>query len=311
MQVRQATLDDTQAISALFCARIEKWQRLNAQQQVEDVPYSSLTIYERWLHGGVWLSIETGAVWLSHLLRGAGTPLVLVNERDIIGYAELYEGSEPAPCENHFYLAHFLTATGAPDHAADTLMNEVLARAAKTGRLLAACSAYDAEQVAFFQRCGLVSLLKLQQVSVTAQPGQSFYKATENPEVKSPVIKGWGMPIGHLTSARHQWESLWYSHWDAVPEIMARRIQRLHINAAGHEAYLIFQERLYDPRSAEVFCWSPKPLTQQLLFAIRDRGYRQGYRTLLMTVTDKVAALIGSDAEAGPLQQEIFYRDIP
>ena len=74
LEVRQAGLDDTGAISALFCARIPVWQRRNAQGQVENVAYDALTIYERWLHGGPWMSIETCAILLNHLLSGGGDP---------------------------------------------------------------------------------------------------------------------------------------------------------------------------------------------------------------------------------------------
>ena len=62
MRVRQATLDDTQQIVALFSGRVPVWQRLGERGQVEDLPYDALTIYERWLHGGAWMSLETGAI---------------------------------------------------------------------------------------------------------------------------------------------------------------------------------------------------------------------------------------------------------
>ncbi|MDQ7035939.1 MAG: hypothetical protein Q9P01_14230 [Anaerolineae bacterium] len=74
MQIRRAILDDTQTISKLFRSRIDRWQRMDSQQRVEDLAYDDLSIYERWLHGGAWMSIETGAIWLSHLLSGAGNP---------------------------------------------------------------------------------------------------------------------------------------------------------------------------------------------------------------------------------------------
>jgi hypothetical protein len=118
------------------------------------------------------------------------------------------------------------------------------------------------------------------------------------------------MVVGRMTSARQLWEALWYSHWDALPAVMARSTQRLHVNAGGHEAFVCYQQRLYDPRSADVYCWSPRALSQQLFFALRDRAYRQGYRTLFLLVTDKTAALIGSDGEAAPHQQTVYYRDL-
>lgn len=49
-------------ISALFRARIGVWQRLDETGRVEDMPYEALTLVERWLHGGAWMSIETGAI---------------------------------------------------------------------------------------------------------------------------------------------------------------------------------------------------------------------------------------------------------
>ena len=57
MPIRQPTLDDTQAISALFQAKFERWQRIDENGQVEDLPYEQLSLYERWLHGGAWMSI--------------------------------------------------------------------------------------------------------------------------------------------------------------------------------------------------------------------------------------------------------------
>src|SRR5688572_26029716 len=97
MRVRLATLQDTSAISHLFCARVGRWQRLDAQGRGEDVPYEALTLYERWSHGGPWLSIETAAIWLNQLLGGAAIPLVLEDDNGLIGYAELYANDESDP----------------------------------------------------------------------------------------------------------------------------------------------------------------------------------------------------------------------
>jgi hypothetical protein len=310
MQVRQATLDDTQAIVRLFCAKIPRWQRINAQGQVEDLPYAALTIYERWLHGGAWLSLETAALWLSHLLHGAGTPLVLLADQQIIGYAEVYQSDEPAPFNAHLYLADFVLADDAPADATESLMQAVLERASKSHRLIAACSAFDVEKAGFYQRYGLQSLGKVQHVTVTAQTGQAFYKATDHLTAHAAQIAGWGMPIGRITDARHQWETLWHSHWDAVPQIVARQTHRLHFSVSGQDAFVCLQQQLYDPRSVDVYCWTPKLFSMQLLAAIRDRAHRMGYRTLVMAVMDKVAHMIGTEAESAPYQQEIFYREV-
>ncbi|MEO1441159.1 MAG: hypothetical protein AAFV33_12220, partial [Chloroflexota bacterium] len=63
--IRQAQLDDAAAISELARSRVGVWQRMTGGQ-VETVTYDALSIYERWLHGGPWMSVETGALQLSH-----------------------------------------------------------------------------------------------------------------------------------------------------------------------------------------------------------------------------------------------------
>ena len=81
VEVRQAGLDDTGAISAFFARKFPSGSASTQQGQVEDVPYEALTIYERWLHGGPWMSVETCAILLNHLLLGAGIPLVAVTAK--------------------------------------------------------------------------------------------------------------------------------------------------------------------------------------------------------------------------------------
>ena len=69
--VRPAQLEDCEQIAALAQAQVSIWQRWDARGRVEDVTYSALSIYERWLHGGVWMSLETAAIHLGRLLLGA------------------------------------------------------------------------------------------------------------------------------------------------------------------------------------------------------------------------------------------------
>ena len=85
LTIRQAILDDAAAISGLFRARIPAWQRLTTSGGVETVGYDALTVYERWTHGGPWMSIETASVALARLLHGVGLALVAEREGAIVG----------------------------------------------------------------------------------------------------------------------------------------------------------------------------------------------------------------------------------
>ncbi|MCA9914442.1 MAG: hypothetical protein KC496_13900 [Anaerolineae bacterium] len=47
MQIRKANLDDTQTITELFRAGVARWERMDSEGRVEDLPYDALTVYER------------------------------------------------------------------------------------------------------------------------------------------------------------------------------------------------------------------------------------------------------------------------
>jgi hypothetical protein len=304
VEVRLANLDDTGAISALFRARISVWQRLDPQGRVETVDYDALTLYQRWLHGGAWMSLETGAVFLNHLLLGAGIPLVAVSDGHVAAYAEAYHGLEPEPFGAHLYLAHLIT-NGMDAGLEDALLNEVTARARalKCRNVLISRAGEDPVAVGT-SRYKLATLSCLRRYSVPARTGQVFYRAVESLDADAKRIQGWAMPIGRFTSARHQWETLWPRTWDTLPEMRERKRNRLYFTAAGQEALIGFQQSLYDPRAAEVACWTPKGLTVQLLMSIRDWGHREGYRSLMLAIDEGVASTLGTDAEGDGYRME-------
>ena len=51
---------------------------------------------------------------------------------------------------------------------------------------------------------------------------------------------------------------------------------RQYVNASGHEALVCFYQQQFIERNADVYCWSPRHLSTQLLVAIRDMGHRLG-----------------------------------
>jgi GNAT superfamily N-acetyltransferase len=307
IHVRQARLDDAQAVSGLFRAHIHTWQRMNANGQVEDVDYEALTIYERWLHGGAWMSVETGAIHLSHLLRGAGIPVVAEWNGHVSGYAEVYPGSEPAPVGNHLHLTN---PTLHPDAGDAGLDHALIAYALEQAKILKSpqvtVSFALQEFKSLYEQHGFRPLTTVRRFNLPARTGQGFYRTAESLDDSASRIAGWYMPVGRLTSARQQWETLWPRVWDAIPEIKQRRAQRIHFNAAGQEALVWCQQPLYIPRSAEVACWSPKPLTPQLLTAIRDWAHREGYRTLIMAVAEDTVKTLGAEAEPDGYVQETY-----
>ena len=306
MLVRQATIDDTQKIVDLFTARVTIWQRLNAAGQVENLPYEKLTIYERWLHGGAWMSLETGAIWLSHLLSGSGLAYVVEDDSRILAYAEAFYNRELTPLGTHLHVADILVAEGSADEVHLRLADAILADARAPGRLSVDYPAYDQEQSTYYRKYfGAAEESRLTRYALHAQIGQSFYKSQEFDKTDASQIDGWALAVGRWTSPRALWESEWIEHWSGIPQIIARVKHRHYVNASGHEALVCFHQQLYNLRNAEVYCWSPRNLSTQLLVAIRDMGHRHGFRLLTLALPDFSAKLLPADTTADPNEHVI------
>jgi hypothetical protein len=305
--IRFANLDDSAGISTLFRAGIKNWQRMNETGQVLDLPYEDLRIYERWLHGGAWMSIETGVIWLNHLL-GRGCPAYVLDEDGIQAYAETYISRESEPFGNHMHIGELVAKD---EESRDKLIQALLVQAKNAGRITVSCNAYDNERISFYRRYGLNDLQQLQQVTVSAQGGHvGFYKVTEHLDSDVNQIKDWGMPIGRKQSARQHWEELWPRIWPGLPELEKRSRHLLRFNVAGQDAYVCLQQHQYEPRSAEIFCWTQKALSGQLIGSIRDWAYKAAYRSLSLAVNQATAKLLGSELEATPYQQLILMREL-
>lgn len=307
MAIRRATMDDTRAICNLFKGTIERWQRMANDGSVQDVSYDDLSIHERWLHGGAWLSIETAVIWLNYLLRHDGLPLVYDNGR-ITGYVEAYAGVEQAPFGTHLHIGKIVTTD---DAIRDDFMQYLIDHASEQGRITASALAYDENSSNVFKRYGMKAIEQVQQLSIRAVSGNvGFYKVSDHLPDDIAQIASWQMPIGRTESAAYHWQHLWANHWQAFPNIItARRTHRQKFNVGGQESFVCLQQQLYNTRAAHIYCWTPKKLSSQLMAAIRDWAYKQGYRTLNVFVNDTIAKSLDSEAETMPQQHLIFARD--
>lgn len=305
--IREALLDDASAISALFRARIPAWQRLTPTGSVENVTYEALSVYERWTHGGPWMSIETASVALARLLNGVGLALVAEQHGQVVGYLEAYPGYEPAPFGAHLHLAHLVTGLDGAEaeHVADALLKRAaeVARHMADRRLTISLPSETGEDAMFFRQRGFKPLAKVGRYQVPTKAGQGFYQVTEHPSSNVGQIEGYQMPLGRTESASMLWESVWVSIWEVIPQLADRKITRVKLNASGQEILLCAQPVPHDPRVLDLWGWAARPLTGVLLTALRDWASREKYRALRFVVDTETAALFGPDAEADPFSR--------
>lgn len=309
--VRQALLDDTAAICTLFRARIPAWQRLTPDGGVETVAYGDLTVYERWTHGGPWMSLETAAIALARLLHGVGLALVAEDENQhIVGYLEAYPGYEPAPFGAHLHLAHVITHPDVSDNVADVLIKRAseVANHLPDKRLTVSLAADMGDDAQFYRERGFTPLNAVRRYVLPAKAGQGFYQVGEHTSSGVGQIEGWQMSVGRTESASMLWESVWVSIWEVIPQLADRSIQRVKLTASGQEMLLCVQPVPHDPRTLDVWSWSARPLTGVLLTAVRDWAHRQRYRSIRLILDAETAKLLGNDAETDPFSRSIWAR---
>ena len=299
MQIRPAVLDDTRAISALFRDRISAWQRLLEDGRIEDVAYEDLSVYERWLHGGAWMTVETGAVFLNHLLLGAGVPMVAESGSRVIGYVEGFPNHEAEPFGAHLHVGSLV----APDaETEDALLDSMVmaARARKLFRLSASTALGEEAPAALARREG-VPVFTLRRYTLPARTGQGFYRAVDLAQTDAAQIQGWAMPVGRDTSPRYAWETLVQRLFDTMPELAQRKAHRLRLSASGQDVIVYCRQQMFEPRTVDVAMWSPKSLQPQTVIALRDWAHREGYRTLRLMAGESDARALGTDAELDPM----------
>lgn len=303
MQIRPAILDDTRAIGALFRSRITAWQRQREDGQIEDVEYESLSVYERWLHGGAWMAVETGAVFLNHLLLGAGVPMVAEHGGHVFGYVEAFPNHEADPFGAHLHVGYLV----APDAETEDALLDAMMMAARARKLfkLTASTALGEEATAALARRGGEPVYTLQRYTLTARTGQGFYRAVDLAQNDASVITGWAMPAGRDTSPRYAWETQVQRLFDTMPELAQRRAHRLRLSASGQDVIVYCRQQMYAPRTVDVSMWSPKGLQPQTVIALSDWAHREGYRTLRLMAGEADARALGPDAELDPMMVTI------
>ncbi|MBW4437859.1 MAG: hypothetical protein KME04_12030 [Pleurocapsa minor GSE-CHR-MK-17-07R] len=294
MPVRQARLDDTIAISQLFRARIPVWQRLDTEGRVQTVTYEDLTVAERWGHGGHWMSVETSALYLNHLLLGAGIPLVSWDGAtgQINGYAEAYASTEGDPVGSSLHVAHLVSAD---ERIADALLGALYEQAML--RRLPRMTVTQPHDADLPEEVITETITSVSRYSISTREGQVFYSAKELPGADYAQISGWWMPVGRISSARYQWELLMPRQFETLPERASNPHDRVKLSAGGFEAIVYCEARPHDPRSADVSIWTPKGLQPQIVTAVRDWAAKRGYRTLWMVATEAASKAMGPDAE--------------
>ncbi len=308
--VRLATLQDVQAICDLHRSHISEWRQLDKPDKPL-ADYNALTLFERWQHGGPWLSLESCAVHIYRLLLGIGTPLVAELNGVVLAEAEVYESDEAAPFDHSLHLGVLCTHAA---HVGRGLGTALLDYAQRMGRALA-CGriTFSGETLPGFYASSKHHFRLLQtalEANVDTHAGRAVYQKAALTDPDPARINGWYMPLGRYQSARQDWDTLFPMQWAAgIPELLDVPAVQLKLTVAGQNAIVSLRET-ERAGVCELACWSARPLNATLVTALRDCTHREGFDSFQTLVSEANWPLLQA-AEAQLTGGQRMVYDLP
>lgn len=296
--VRQATLADTYPITDIHCANVSGgvFTRRNSDGTRTPTPYEELTLFERYLNGGPWMSVETCAVWLAYLLRyGDEIPLIAELDGHVMGEAEVTIGYEPAPYGHHLHITTLKIHPDAPDPQA--IAAALLTYVQQMASVMRFQQVTTVDPGDWFASHDFKPLIGRREVALSTKEGRIVYKATNLPSYLPEQIKGWYMPFGREHNARHEWAHIWPGFWNAVPELVEPEVARFQFELSGQVGICLLRQNRYSPDQAHVYLWTQRALSPHMISAVRDRAARQGYNSIALFVDDQTRAMVEAEAQ--------------
>lgn len=307
--VRQATLADAASITALHNATISTWTRRQPSGETVPAEYDDLILFERWLVGGPWASVEMCAVHLANLLRGSdGFPLVAEVDGRVGAEAEIFIGREPEPFGYHVNISKL---TVHPDYADAGVSSVLLTYIQQLGEAIRCkrLTVADGEaQAPLLEHHRFSRAHSGQQIVLPAREGRVFYQASDLKSFDPAQIEGWHMPLGRYQNARQEWDRLPPGFWNSVPEIVETQNDRLHILVTGHEAYALMQQDRDLPARVHAFVWSKRPVKGLLIMALCDWAQRHDYSEIASFAWDFTLPLLEMDFKREGAAQYLYSR---
>ncbi len=250
INIRPATLADVAAITAIHCSDNRQWFRFEARGRVP-ARYEDLSLYERWLNGGPWMSLETCAVHLNRLLLAGHYALVAEIDHQIAGEAELFLSEEPAPMGRTLHLSILYVHRDWQRHGAGSAL---VREACELARELGCHTLTVVPEIRpFYAKLGLEPGLRLVETQTATREHTSPYPPEPILDGRYAVVRGLPLPIGRYQSACQAWEDL--PNEMAIPELRILRAVRWRIQLGGAPVYLILKEMATRERLVSASAW--------------------------------------------------------
>ncbi len=204
MHVRPASVDDAAAITAIHCSHVDTW-RQGGKGELR--PYESLTLDERWLHGGPWMSVDSCTTHLARLQQAGWMVLVAEIEGEVIGEAEFVENREPEPYGPALHLSLLFVHRARQARGAGRALIERGVELAHERGCAALTTQPEPPAEPFYQRVGFVPWLRLGEWQARARDRALLVEPRPLSPPECPPA-GLVLHVGRYQCGRQAWDDL-------------------------------------------------------------------------------------------------------
>mgnify|MGYP000206236058 CR=1 FL=1 len=199
--IRSATLDDAKAITEINISDVNTWVRFD-DNKLEQDKYENISVEDRYLKGGPWMSIETCAIHLNYMLTTPGN-FVYVAELDskVAGEIEVVLDREHPPYGKHaFIYLLWIHKQARGKGIGSKLVRYVEEKAIKEYKVNKITVVPEKESIKFYQKLGFSEFEKYTTIEV--------YKTTREISVSKidldtiNDLHDWFFIIGRFASSR-------------------------------------------------------------------------------------------------------------
>jgi len=303
--VRLATLSDAAAITAVHCSTVGVWRDPVTRSSTT---YENLGLFGRWYNGGPWMSVETCAVHLNHMLCQGHLPFVAEVSGTVVGEVEYYIAREPPPFGPYLHVSIlYIHKDWQGRGVGRALLNVGIEQAQSLG-LTALTTEPEVNSEDFYRRMGFSLWLSAKEMQASVGGGL--------PGGLTVMLKPRSVPeelalrIGRYQCGAQGWDSLWPVLM--LPGWCDLRRKVWHGELQGTPLLLGLREQLSDPQQADGYAWlSPDAPLLPAVSALRALAAAEGFSAVDLLLPEEEVPVL---KEALPLAYQttiaLWRRDV-
>jgi len=283
MKIRYANLNDVRDIVEVYvsCGPDSGVWYKGFGGERREASYEELSLFERMMNGGSWMSVETCAVHINDMLLRGHHPIVAEVDNKVVGEIEVFIGEEyPLFGKDLHISVLYVHPKYQRQGIGSALVRHVINLAEEEG--CNCCSVWGGD---FYRRFGFEHYFNRKSFKAKTRASEMDYRIEEVTIPDYDLVRGMPMPVGRYACSRLEWERDEIGKLQ-LPELMNLPFKRMKVSSAHGEAYVILNAFTPFDKCLTARAWSDSMKLEALLEIILSEGNKMGFDAVSLMLKD-------------------------